>query len=268
MTTLRRLAQLAAATALAGAFAAPAFAAPITLTATVRDFCSSSQTLPAGCTANQDFDNLGTGSVKNAVMTTLGLDGKPIYNEARIETTASQAVFSGASNFSQWYNDVEGVNKTIALDMTFNQNAAGQYVYSSDSFFPINNDGWGNQNVNLNYHFTLQLSTIFTYKVGQTFNFSGDDDVWVFINGQRVVDLGGIHPKEIAPTVFLDSLNLTAGQDYSFDFFFAERHTTQSNLQITTNIQLKPNDVPEPGTLALLGLALGVAGVASRRRKV
>jgi fibro-slime domain-containing protein len=197
----------------------------------------------------------------NAVATTLGADGKPVL------TAPNSGVFSGAANFNQWYNDAAGVNKTSSLAMTFNQNAAGQYVYSDNTFFPINGLGWGNQGLQQNYHFTLELNTMFTYQAGQTFSFTGDDDVWVFIGGQRVIDLGGIHSAETR-SVNLDGLGLTAGKDYSFDFFFAERHTTQSNLMITTNIQLKPNDVPEPGTLALLGLALGAAGVASRRRKV
>ncbi len=263
MTTFRRLAQLATATALVGAFAAPAFAAPITLTATVRDFCSSGFTAVQGCTTNVDFDNNGIAAVGNAVATTLGADGKPVFNPA----VGGSSVFSTAANFNQWYNDVAGVNQTSTLAMTFNETIPGTYQYSSSSFFPIDGQGWGNQGLARNYHFTLELATMFTYQAGQTFSFTGDDDVWVFINGQRVVDLGGIHGAASA-SVNLDTLGLTAGNDYAFNFFFAERHTTESNLKITTSIQLKPNDVPEPGTLALLGLALGVAGVASRRRKV
>jgi fibro-slime domain-containing protein len=255
-----RLVQLAAATLMA-ALLAPAFATPITLTGTVRDFCSSGfNPVPAGCTPNADFDNNGTGSVTNAVNATLGADGKPVFS------APASAVFSNASNFNQWYNDVAGVNKTSSLAMTFNETSPGLYTYSSGSFFPIDGQGWGNQGLAHNYHFTLELATTFTYQTGQTFSFTGDDDVWVFINNQRVVDLGGIHGA-LTASVALDTLGLTAGQDYNFNFFFAERHTTQSNLKITTSIQLKPNDVPEPGTLALLGLALGVAGVVSRRRK-
>ena len=33
------------------------------------------------------------------------------------------------------------------------------------------------------------------------------------------------------------------GNDYYFDFFFAERHTTESNFVITTSIQLGNNGV-------------------------
>ena len=58
----------------------------------------------------------------------------------------------------------------------------------------------------------------------------------------------------MSASVDLDTLGLTVGNSYSFDFFFAERHTTESNMLITTSIPLQ--GVPEPMTLLLLGLGL------------
>lgn len=67
--------------------------------------------------------------------------------------------------------------------------------------------------------------------------FVGDDDVWVFINNQLVIDLGGRH-VQLSGSVALDTLELIPGTTYNLDVFNAERHTTQSNFRIDTTLTL------------------------------
>ena len=82
------------------ALAVPAWSAPITLAATVKDFCSSAYTTVQGCTNHVDFDNNDILAVSNAVTSTLGADGRPVFN------ASASSMFSTAANFGQWYLDV------------------------------------------------------------------------------------------------------------------------------------------------------------------
>ena len=86
----------------------------------------------------------------------------------------------------------------------------------------------------------------------------------MYINDKLEIDLGGVHGPESA-TVNLDTLVLTVGNTYDFDFFFAERHTVGSDLTVTTSIELNPNPAaPEPATWALA--PTGFFGLAWVRR--
>ena len=89
-----------------------------------------------------------------------------------------------------------------------------------------------------NYGFAMKIQAEFVYVKGQYFEFNGDDDVWVFINNELVVDIGGQHRK-VKKSVNLDDLGLTPGETYPFHIFYAERKRTQSNFMMRTSIDLK-----------------------------
>lgn len=166
---------------------------------------------------------------------TIGSDFKPVYAggpDGTITTT-------GPDNFNRWYRDTDGVNDPMNLDLKFaDPDGDGVATYDDQTFFPIDGQLFGNEppDPDHNFHFTFELHTKFTYNGGEVFTFIGDDDVWAYINDKRVVNLGGIHGAETGD-VSLDSLGLTRGTQYQLDFFFAERHVTESHFRIDTSLK-------------------------------
>jgi fibro-slime domain-containing protein len=214
------------------------------LTGRLRDFVNKPGFMPASALDN-DFEN-ASGDDRGIVETALGTDQKPVYAHGN----ASTATTHGQTQFDWWYRDTVGKNMPYDYTITLTPGAGGIESFNDQEFFPLDGRGWNDEYTaddgNLhNFSFTFELHTTFEYMGGETFTFTGDDDVFVFINNKLVVDLGGVHGAE-TKAIMLDTLvtddaaqtpvPLAHGTTYPLDIFYNERHTVSSHFRMDTSI--------------------------------
>lgn len=168
---------------------------------------------------------------------TLGPDRKPVIADPEHD----YKTITSPETFAAWYRDDPVCTKTFEYELPMEVDpVTGNFTFDSSAFFPLDDRGFGDSGISgvddpHNFHFTFELHMTFVYREGDVFNFTGDDDLFVYINDELVIDLGGAH-SPMSASVNLDELGLTPGEEYPIDFFHAERAQYESNFHIETSL--------------------------------
>ena len=184
-------------------------------------------------------------------------------------------VYDSDQNYA-WYNPA--TNRFEVYERTYKQKLradggeqATSLANKNIGFFPFHKwddqyDLYVNWDKNLNHHFGMSMSVDFNLPTDPkavedsngdpiVFEFSGDDDLWVYIDGKLAMDIGGVHQPTSGTINFktgtvtvngaeqMNSTNfrnrfpdLYDGQEHTLQVFYIERGGCDSNCKIMFNL--------------------------------
>ncbi len=159
------------------------------------------------------------------------------------------------TNLYRWFNNVEGKSKNYVGNLKFNYKQDGNvFSYDEGSFYPLDDVDFskgdlGNDDGH-NHLFTLNFAVPFTAVLSgnEIFEIAADDDTFVYIGDDLVIDMGGVH-DEIKATLSIEDngeiyvgvgdeelaysgLNISRGEESIFRIIHADRDSKNSIFRI------------------------------------
>lgn len=189
-----------------------------TNTTTVTDENGASHTVPIYGMAVNAYDSIIL-TENNGVYSFDAANGKSHYD------TNSRSIYEDDSVTAKQFYPIDGLGYDAILGDTTDKT----------------NDSGSNRPEHPNGNYALRGEAQFIYRDDLYFEFSGDDDVYMYINGVLALDLGGAHgicTKRVNLKDVAQQCHLTEGEVATFTFFYMERNSDASNFKIETNMEL------------------------------
>lgn len=224
---------------------------------------TSTTSMSAAFTAAQTWDNIQCpydlayyllNNLFTEDQATVTIDGKtmPINGmyvdkyKSLVLVSDGNGVYSLNAKNALRYGDTTIYEDDTSTDNTYenDKNVEEKHFYPLDGLGYDAPDYFGDttdMTTGRNGNFAMVSEAQFVYNPNQYFTFSGDDDVYLYINGKLALDLGGAHGvcyKEIKLSELGGEYGLVEGQPATFTFFYMERCSDNSNFSMRTNIEL------------------------------
>lgn len=106
----------------------------------------------------------------------------------------------GTTDMSYWFKAVDNKNKSYYGNLELNYSKSNaEFVFYNDNFYPLDettfSDGDGANKDGHNHLFTMNFAVPFTVLASgnESFEITADDDTFVFVGNELVIDMGGVH---------------------------------------------------------------------------